>query len=157
MSGVSQRQKRLLVSCSIRAFFCRSLINTDEGRYVKASANITQPEGQLTLNFEPGLSDRYPSFRECVASSVYRYGLTNAAIDLDKAPGNLSVELSADPSRKFGIEDFEKYLAKSRDFTAIYYLIDKFLKEGAGNEPDAAELRAMFKQMAPTLKRMGML
>lgn len=123
---------------------------------MKVSTVISQPENQLTLNFEPGLSDRYPSFRECVASSVYRYGLTNAAIDLDKAPGNLSVELSADPARKFGIDDFEKYLASSGDFTPIYYLIDKFLKDKTG-EPDAGELMAMFKQMAPALKRMGVL
>lgn len=124
---------------------------------MKASALIKPPENQLTLNFEPGLSDRYPSFRECVASSVYRYGLTNAAIDLDKAPGNLSVELSADPARKFGIEDFEVFLGKSQDFTAIYYLIDKFLKEQSSDEPSAAELKAMFKQMAPHFKRMGVL
>lgn len=124
---------------------------------MKASAFIKPPENQLTLNFEPGLSDRYPSFRECVASSVYRYGLTNAAIDLDKAPGNLSVELSADPARKFGIEDFEVFLGKSQDFTAIYYLIDKFLKEQSSDEPSAAELKAMFKQMAPHFKRMGVL
>lgn len=124
---------------------------------MKLSAVVPPTEGQLTLNFEPGLSERYPSFRECVASSIYRYGLTNAAIDLDKAPGNLSVELSADPARKFGIEDFERYLAKSRDFTAIYYLIDKFLKDEAGDEPSAAELKAMFKQMAPHFKRLGVL
>jgi hypothetical protein len=123
---------------------------------VKASAVIKAPVNQLTLDFEPGLSDRYPSFRECVASSVYRYGLTNAAIDLDKAPGNLSVELSADPARKFGIEDFEKFLTTSRDFTAIYYLIDKFLKDKAEGQ-DVAELMAMFKQMAPALKRAGVL
>jgi hypothetical protein len=124
---------------------------------MKTSAVIRQPEeGQLTLNFEPGLSERYPSFRECVASSVYRYGLTNAAIDLDKAPGNLSVELSADPARKFGIEDLEKYLAKSKDYTAIYYLIDKFLREKT-DDGTTAELLAMFKQMAPALKRAGVL
>lgn len=124
---------------------------------MKRSPVIEEPAGQLTLNFEPGLSDRYPCLRDCVASSVYRYGLTRAAIDLDKAPGNLSVELSADTSRKFGVEELEKYLAKSGDFTPIYYLIDKFLREQAGDEPDAAELRAMFKHMAPTLKRMGVL
>jgi hypothetical protein len=123
---------------------------------VKVSTLISAPENQLTLNFEPGLSDRYRCLRECVASSVYRYGLTNAAIDLDKAPGNLSVELSADPARKFGVEEFERFLAKSGDFTPIYYLIDKFLKDKAG-EPDTAELMAMFKQMAPALKRMGVL
>ena len=123
---------------------------------MKTSAVIKPPENQLTLNFEPGLSDRYHTLRDCVASSVYRYGLTNAAIDLDKAPGNLSVELSADPARKFGIEDFEKFLASSGDFTAIYYLIDKFLKD-KGNEPDMAEVLAMFRQMAPALKRAGVL
>lgn len=119
------------------------------------SAIVKAPEGQLTLNFEPGLSDRHQCLRDCVASSVYRYGLTNAAIDLDKAPGNLSVELSADPARKFGVDDLEKYLAKSGDFTPIYYLIDKFLKDKAEGQ-DMAEMLAMFKQMAPSLKRMGL-
>lgn len=123
---------------------------------MKLSTVVTAPENQLTLNFEPGLSDRYRTLRDCVASSIYRYGLTNAAIDLDKAPGNLSVELSADPARKFGVEDFEKFLSCSQDFTPIYYLIDKFLKDKTG-EPDAAEVLAMFKQMGPALKRMGVL
>lgn len=123
---------------------------------MKRSPVITQPEGQLTLNFEPGLSDRYPCLRDCVASSVYRYGLTNTAIDLDKAPGNLSVELSADPSRKFGVDDFEKYLEKSGDYSAIYYLIDKFLRDKT-DDGNTAELLAMFKQMAPALKRAGVL
>lgn len=122
---------------------------------MKVSTAITPPENQLTLNFEPGLSERYRCLRDCIASSVYRYGLTNAAIDLDKAAGNLSVELSADPARKFGVDDLEKYLEKSGDFTPIYYLADKFLREQSSTEPDAAELRAMFKQMAPTLRRMG--
>jgi hypothetical protein len=117
---------------------------------MKRSPVITQPESQLTLNFEPGISERYPSLRECVASSVYRYGLTNAAIDLDKAPGNLSVELSADPSRKFSVDSLERYLEKSRDYSAIYYLIDKFLRDKT-DDGNTAELLAMFKQMAPAL------
>jgi hypothetical protein len=123
---------------------------------VKVSTLIKPPENQLTLNFEPGLSDRFRCLRDCVASSIYRYGLTNTAIDLDKAPGNLSVELSADPARKFGVDDFEKYMEKSGDFTPLYYLIDKFLKDKTG-EPDMAEVMAMFKQMAPALKRAGVL
>jgi hypothetical protein len=123
---------------------------------MKRSPVITQPEGQLTLNFEPGLSERYPCLRDCVASSVYRYGLTNAAIDLDKAPGNLSVELSADPARKFSVDSLERYMEKSRDYTAIYYLIDKFLRDKT-DDGNTAELLAMFKQMAPALKRAGVL
>jgi hypothetical protein len=123
---------------------------------MKLSSVVPVAEGQLTLNFEPGLSDRFPCLRDCVASSIYRYGLTNTAIDLDKAPGNLSVELSADPARKFGVDDFEKYMEKSGDFTPLYYLIDKFLKDKTG-ESDMAEVMAMFKQMAPALKRAGVL
>jgi hypothetical protein len=123
---------------------------------MKLSSVVPVAEGQLTLNFEPGLSDRFPCLRDCIASSIYRYGLTNTAIDLDKAPGNLSVELSADPARKFGVDDFEKYMEKSGDFTPLYYLIDKFLKDKTG-EPDMAEVMAMFKQMAPALKRAGVL
>lgn len=149
--------KGLAFAFRIRPFFSAPLITTDRGRYVKASAVIKPPENQLTLNFEPGLSDRHKTLRDCVASSIYRYGLTNAAIDLDKAPGNLSVELSADPARKFGVDDFEEFLTKSKDFTAIYYLIDKFLSEQGSDEPSAAELKAMFKQMGPALKRMGVL
>lgn len=124
---------------------------------MKLSSVVPVAENQLTLNFEPGLSDRFPCLRDCIASSVYRYGLTNTAIDLDKAPGNLSVELSADPSRKFGVDDFERYMEKSGDFTPLYYLIDKFLKDQSNDEPTAAELKAMFKQMAPHFKRMGVL
>lgn len=126
---------------------------------MKRSTLIAAPaEGQLTLNFEPGLSERHGCLRDCVASSVYRYGLTRAAIDLDKAAGNLSVELSADPARKFSVDSLEQYMEKSGDFTPIYYLIDKFLRdEAASDEPDAAELKAMFKNMAPTLKRLGVL
>lgn len=121
---------------------------------MKVSPAIKPAENQLTLNFEPGLSERYRCLRDCIASSIYRYGLTNAAIDLDKAAGNLSVELSADPARKFGVDDLEKYIEKSGDLTPIYYLVDKFLKD-ASAEPDLSEVMAMFKQMVPALKRAG--
>jgi hypothetical protein len=124
---------------------------------MKASAVIEQPEGQLTLNFEPGLSDRYKCLRECVAAGVYRNGLGNTAIDLDKAPGNLSVELSADPTRHFSVDSLERYIDKTGDTQPIFYLIDKYLRDETASEPSTAELRAMFKHMAPTLKRMGVL
>lgn len=118
---------------------------------------IKEETGQLTLSFEPGLSDRYTCLRECVAAGVYRQGLGNVAIDLDQAPGNLSVQLSADPSRHFSVDSLEKYIEKSGDTTPILYLIDKFLKDEAGDEMSPAEMRAMLKQMAPAFKRMGVL
>lgn len=119
---------------------------------------IKQEEGQLTLSFEPGLSDRYTCLRECVAAGVYRNGLGNTAIDLDQAPGNLSVQLSADPSRHFSVDSLERYIEKTGDTQPIYYLIEKFLKDQASTkEADVAAMLSAFRQMAPHMKKLGVL
>lgn len=122
---------------------------------MKLSPLVKQQEGQLTLSFEPGLSDRYTCLRECVASGVYRHGLSNVAIDLDQAPGNLSVQLSADPSRHFSVDSLERYIERSKDTTPIYYLIDKFLK-GKEQADELATLMPMLKQLGPALKAAGL-
>lgn len=112
---------------------------------------------QMTLSFEPGLTQSYGSLRECIAAGIYKRGLSNVAPSLDKAPGNLSTELSDDPLRKFGVESFELYLERFKDFTPIYYLIEKFL-----GEPDAAkdsaisELSQQLAQMQELIKRAGL-
>lgn len=114
-------------------------------------------EAQLTLSFEPGIADRYRCLRECIAAGVYRHGLGNTAIELDVAPGNLSVQISDDPSRHFSVDSLERYIDKTGDTTPIYYLIEKFLSDKG--DDSAAELAAMkqaLKQMAPTLKKMGL-
>ena len=117
---------------------------------------IKEEKGQLTLEFEPGLSERYTCLRECIASGVYRNGLGNTAIDLDVAPGNLSVQLSADPSRHFSVESLERFIEKTGDTTPIFYLIDKFLKDkSAGTEADVAAMLQAFKAVAPHLKKLG--
>ena len=118
---------------------------------------ISQPEGQLTLSFESGLADRHTSLRDCVAACIYRYGLTNAAIELDKAPGNLSVELSAEPARNFSVDSLERYIGKTGDTTPIYYLIDRFLNDKAKSQDAAmAQLAPLLKQLAPLMKQAGL-
>lgn len=116
---------------------------------------IKDKEGQLTLSFEPGLSDRYANLRECIAAGIYRNGLGNTAIDLDVAPGNLSVQISADPSRHFSVDSLERYIEKTGDTTAIHYLIDKFLKDNTQAD-ELATLLPMLRQMVPALKRAGL-
>lgn len=119
---------------------------------------ITQPEGQLTLSFEPGLSDKYKTLRECCATGIYRQGLGNVAIDLNKAPGNLSVELSDDASRHFSVDSLETYIGKYKDTTPIYYLIDKFLNDHTHKQDAAlAQLAPMLKQLAPLMKQAGLI
>lgn len=118
--------------------------------------NITPQTTQLTLDFAPGLTDRYRDLRECVAASVYRRGLSTCAIDLNESPGNLSNQLSQDSTRKFGIEDLETHLEKSRDMEPIYYLVEKFLKRPDVQQNAAlAQLPALMAQLQQAMKAAG--
>lgn len=121
------------------------------------SAVIKHPANQLTLSFEPGLSERHLSLRDCVASGVYQRGLGKIAIDLNKAPGNLSVELSEDATRHFSVDSLETYIAKSGDTTPIHYLIDKFLHDKTDKQSEAmAQLAPILAQLAPLMRQAGL-
>lgn len=118
---------------------------------------IAAPEQQLTLAFEPGLAERFQSLRECVATGVYQRGLSSVAIDLNKAPGNLSVELSEDTARNFSVDSLERYMEKSGDVTPIHYLIDKFLHEKTHKQQAAlAQLAPILQQLAPLMRQAGL-
>jgi len=111
----------------------------------------------MTLNFEPGLHERFGSLRECVAQGIYQRGLTNVAPSLNKAPGNLSVELSEDPTRKFGVDSLEEYIEKFDDKLPIYYLVSKFLAEQADPQAEAlAQFMPLLSQMLPLMKKAGL-
>ena len=61
---------------------------------------LTPPEKrQLTLDFEPGLIERHRHLRDCIATGIYRRGLSTVAIDLNESPGNLTNQLSDDSQR----------------------------------------------------------
>ena len=112
---------------------------------------------QLTLSFEPGLSDRYGSLRECVATGVYQRGLKRVAIDLDQAPSNLSVQLSDDPARHFSVDSLERYIERTKDLTPVFYLVEKFIKPRDGRQEAAlAQLPALAEQLQEMLKQAGM-
>lgn len=118
---------------------------------------ISQPSGQLTLCFEPGLADRHLSLRDCIASGVYQRGLGRVAIDLNKAPGNLSVELSEDHSRHFSVDSLELYIQKTGDTTPIHYLVDKFLSDKGNKQAEAmAQLAPILAQLAPLMRQAGL-
>lgn len=111
---------------------------------------------QFTLDFEPGLTERHTSLRDCIATGVYQRGLSRVAIDLDESHGNLSVKLSESPTRHLSVEDFEAYLAKSHDMTPIYYLVEKFLQQPDIKQNAAlAQLPALMEQMAAVMKAAG--
>lgn len=112
---------------------------------------------QLVLDLDPGLVDRYPCLRECVAAGVYQRGLGRVAIDLDQAPGNLSVQLSADSSRHFSIDELERYIEKTGDYTPIHYLAEKFLCDPEAKRDAAqAELLTELSKLQDLIKRAGL-
>lgn len=123
---------------------------------------ITAPKAssdrsQMTLDFEPGLHERFGSLRECIAQGVYQRGLTNVAPSLNKAPGNLSVELSEDPARKFSVDSLEEYIEQFKDTQPIYYLISKFLSDERKPEAEAmAELAPALAQLVPLMRKAGL-
>lgn len=121
------------------------------------SQNIKKTENQLVLDFEAGLTERYNSARECVAQGVYQRGLKRVAGDLDQAPGNLSVQLSDDPTRHFSLDSFETYLDKTGDMTPLYYLVEKFLGDRRTNRQAAVEqIQALGPQLMELLKQAGL-
>lgn len=118
---------------------------------------LTVEKRQLTLDFEPGLVERYRNLRDCVGTGIYKRGLSITAIDLNESPGNLGNQLSDDSQRKFGIDDFELYLQKSGDMTPIYYLVEKFLnKAEAEHDAALAQIAPILAQLAPLLKKAGL-
>lgn len=119
-------------------------------------SGVISPQ-QISLDFEPGLTERYGYLRECVATGVYQRGLKRVAIDLDVAPSNLSVQLSEDPSRHFSVDSLERYIEATGDMTPIHYLAERFLSDRAAKQAAAsAELLQLFKQLQPALKKAGL-
>lgn len=112
---------------------------------------ITTSQRQLTLPLDDTLLDAHSSLRECVAAGVYQRGLKRVAGDLDLAPGNLSVALSADPQRKFSVDELEAYLSKHHDWRPIYYLIAKYLGDQGANRDHALGQVAEVLQNLPNM------
>lgn len=110
---------------------------------------------QLTLDFTPGLTDRHMSLRDCIAAGVYQRGLGRVAIDLNLAPGNLSVQLSEDSSRNFSVDSLERYVEKTGDTTPVLYLVEKFLSERKDAGATQAKLDAL-AQIQALMKQAGL-
>lgn len=92
---------------------------------------------QMSLDIEPGLTDRYSSLKEVVAAGVYRAGLKRMAGKLYQYPGNLSVMLSGDGQRHFDVDLLEQYIESSGDLTPIHYLLAKYCGDQTANRDDA--------------------
>lgn len=89
---------------------------------------------QLTLDLEPGLTERHSNLLDCVAACIYSRGLKRVAGDINKAPGNLSRELGGESDRHFSVSALEAYIQTQGDLTPIYYLIARYVRDQAAAE-----------------------
>ena len=103
---------------------------------------------QLTLNFEAGLAQVYATCREFVAARIHQQGKPQKSIaaDMDYSPSDLSRKLAQAPddSRRFTLDDLERYIEVTGDKKPVLYLVEKYL---AADDNDAllrqiAELQA---------------
>lgn len=104
---------------------------------------------QMTLDFEAGLVERFPSLLDCVRNGAYtnRNPLKTIAADMDMSQSDLSRKLAGNPDdpRRLSVDDFEKYVDKTGDVTPIYYLVEKFLQD------DSHRQRRALSQLAKQL------
>jgi len=111
---------------------------------------------QLTLDFESGLVDAYPSCREYVAARVHQIGKLQKAIaaDMDYSPSDLSRKLSQAPDdpRCFSLDDFEKYIQTTNDKKPVFYLVEKYLTCDDKEELER-KIQSLQDQLADKIKR----
>lgn len=116
---------------------------------------------QMTLQLEPGLSKKFRSLRRVTAQVVYQHGLDRCAIAADESPGNFSKSLGDrekgdTTARRFDLDALEAVMEETGDYTPIYYLIDKYLKDDqASREQAVAALGQMLPQLRKLLEQAG--
>lgn len=115
---------------------------------------------QLTLSFDPALTEQFRSLKECLAARMYsqRGGLTAVAGKLDMSPSHLSEVLGdgGERNRKFGLDELERYMTAYRDFEPIRYLCAKFLGDiGAEQASATARVAEQLETLMQTLALAG--
>lgn len=110
---------------------------------------------QLTLSLDDDLEGRYTSLRECMSARIYARGLTRCAGLMDCSPSHLGEKLagldSADRPRGVTLDEFERYLAKTRDIEPVLYLVARFLRDPQVQREEALTKLAQFADMIPGL------
>lgn len=90
-------------------------------------------QSQLVLNFDAGMVESYRTCREYVAARVHQLGRPQKAIaaEMDYSPSDLSRKLAQNPddSRRFTLDDLEKYVEVTGDKKPVLYLVEKYLAE----------------------------
>ena len=113
--------------------------------------SIDNSQIQMTLDLDSHLLSHHRSVKEVIACGVYRNGLKRMAAELDQAPGNLSVMLSADGQRHFDVDLLELYVQKTGDLSPIHYMVAKYCGDRSAVHDDALQKIQQVLSDLPTL------
>lgn len=87
---------------------------------------------QRALDFEPGLTEKYPRLIDCIRAQIYMCGrpLKTVAADMDMSQSELSRKLSDNPAdpRRFTTDDLEKLIPATGALTVIHWMVEKHLQ-----------------------------
>jgi hypothetical protein len=112
---------------------------------------------QITLNFEAGLTEQFPEFRDVVRASVYSCGRAFKAVaaDLDMSVSELSRKLSDNPSDPvhFPLCRLPELVRATGDKRPVYWLVDTFLEDAdAKRKRNLDTLSELLPQIEAALK-----
>lgn len=112
----------------------------------------------MTLDFTPGLAERHRSLKSCVRERAHTNPkpLKTIAADMDMSESELSRKLGENPNdtRNFSCDDLEEFLNKTKDYTPIYYLVEKYLtNEDMKRTRAISQLEQMLPDIAALIKQ----
>ena len=115
---------------------------------------------QLSLDFTPGLTERYDTVLDCVRAGAYSHSkpLKTIAMDMDMSQSDLSRKLANNPDdpRRFTVGDLEAYVSATGDTTPILYLAQKFCVDSDFHKREAlSALAGLAPQLQALLKAAG--
>lgn len=115
---------------------------------------------QMTLSFEPGLTERHKTLLSVVRESIYRCRkpLKQIAADMDLSESSLSRKLSEndDDRRSFSVADLEAAIASANDLSPIHWLIEKHMEDPEQTKTRAANaLRQALPEILALARQMG--
>jgi len=112
---------------------------------------------QLALDFEPGLTERYPSLLDACRATAYASGKAMKAIaaDMDLSQSDLSRKLAGNPDdpRRFSVDEMVALIESTGDPLPIHWLAAKFLEPLDSKHARAvAELAKVMPQLQALMK-----
>ena len=115
---------------------------------------------QLSLDFDPGLTERHDSLLACVRACAERHQrpLKAIAADMDLSVSDLSRKLAGRPDdkRRFSVDDLERFIETTGDVTPIQWLVERFIESSDSKRARAlAELARVLPDVVALVKSAG--